>query len=120
MQNAKLEQANAECAEVKWLHESCVVSVPADFNESDFDKPIIFVALTMAHVAISGAFVRSPGVKMTASSSPAGDRLEGSSHSLTPRIPGLGGMRPMAVQLAAAVFEPIRGRTPLCFERGER
>lgn len=52
MQNAKLEQLT-ECDEVKQLHESCVVSVPTDFNESDFDKPIIFVSLTMAHVSFS-------------------------------------------------------------------
>lgn len=52
MQIAKLEQL-AECAGVKRLHESCVVSVPTDFNESDFDKPIIFVSLTMAHVRAS-------------------------------------------------------------------
>lgn len=52
MQNAKLEQL-AECDEVKRLHESSVVSVPTEFNESDFDKPIIFVSLTVAHVTIS-------------------------------------------------------------------
>lgn len=52
MQNAKLEQL-AECDEVKRLSESRIVSVPTDFNESDFDKPIIFVLLTMAHVSIS-------------------------------------------------------------------
>lgn len=43
----------AECDEVKRLSESRVVSVPTDFNESDFDKPIIFVLLTMAHVTVS-------------------------------------------------------------------
>lgn len=52
MQNAKLEQL-AECDEVKRLNESSVVSVPTDFNESDFDKPIIFVPLTMARVTVS-------------------------------------------------------------------
>lgn len=52
MQNAKLEQL-AERDEVKRLHESGVFSVLTDFNESDFDKPIILVSLTMAHVTVS-------------------------------------------------------------------
>lgn len=51
MQNAKLEQL-AESDEVKRLHESRGASLPAGFNEPDFDKPIIFVSLTMAHVTV--------------------------------------------------------------------
>lgn len=53
----------AECEEVKRLHESRVVSVPTEFNEPDFDRPIILASLTMAHVTDSGTFVCSPGVK---------------------------------------------------------
>lgn len=42
----------AEYFEVKRLGESRIVSVPTEFNESDFDKPIIFVSLTMARVTV--------------------------------------------------------------------
>lgn len=59
MQDTKLEQS-AEHGEVKRLLESRIVSVPTEFNELGFDKPIIFVSLTMAHVTFSSLVLCLP------------------------------------------------------------
>lgn len=77
----------AEYFEVKWLGESWIVSVPTEFNESDFDKPIIFVSLTMAHVTVPSLALLSVRLvwKMTAASTPISDRLEQPAYSPTLR-----------------------------------
>lgn len=51
--------------------------MPTEFNESDFDKPIIFVSLTIAHVTVpSRALLSVRLVQKTASSIPIRARLE--------------------------------------------
>lgn len=49
----KQEQSTGYTEEVKWLHESCIVFRCTEFNQLDFDKPIMFVSLTIAHIKIS-------------------------------------------------------------------
>lgn len=49
----KQEQSTEYTEEVKWLNESCSVFRCIEFNQSDFDKPIMFVCLTIAHITIS-------------------------------------------------------------------
>lgn len=123
----------AEYLEDKRLQESCTISVPTEFNESDFDKPIIFVSLTIAHVTVPSLVLLSVlGVKNSIFYSYT--RSIGTAYCF---VQAIGGFRSSATlvdllnSLAAkgcggrglrdrggGVSET--GRTPLCFKRGER
>lgn len=48
----KQERSTEYTEEVKWLHESCIVFRCIEFNQSDFDKTITFVSLTIARILL--------------------------------------------------------------------
>lgn len=71
---------------VRRLHESCIVFRCIEFNQSDFDKPIMFVSLTIAHITISSLFLLSVCLVGSAIASPGsiGDRSAHTTYSLFP------------------------------------
>lgn len=57
---SRKQEQSTECAEeVKRLHESCIIFMRTEFNQSEFDKPIMFASLTIAHVTISSLLLLS-------------------------------------------------------------
>lgn len=86
MWDAKKEQSTEYKEEVKRLHESYIFLGCAEFNQSDFDKPIIFVSLTIARIVISSLFLLSDCLvgSITASPCSTQDRLAPSTYSIFP------------------------------------
>lgn len=48
----KQERSTEYTEEVKWLYGSCIVFRCIEFNQSDFDKTITFMWLTIAHILL--------------------------------------------------------------------
>ena len=81
----KREQSAEYTEEVKWLHESCIVFGCIKFIQSDFDKPITFVSLTIAHITVSSLGLLSVCLvgSITASHCSIPDRLAHTTYFLS-------------------------------------
>lgn len=87
---SKQEQSTEYTEEVKRLHESCIVFRCIEFNQSEFDKPIMFVSLTIAHITISSLLLLSVCLVGSITASPCSiwemrDKLAHSTYSI-PRL----------------------------------
>lgn len=68
----KQEQSTKHTEGLKWLHESCTVFGSIQFNQPDFDKTIIFVFCTIAHIAIASLTRSLLSVRLVGSTTASG------------------------------------------------
>lgn len=85
----KQEQLTEYTEEVKWLQDSCILFRCIEFNQSDFDRPIMFVSLTTVHITVSSRSLLSVCLVegFTASSCSLQDRLAPTTYFPPPFFP---------------------------------